>query len=68
MNTEQLRDLAYAAESEEKEVYIQWHEGLDVIEYVEIDGKELLNENYKDELSDAYWLADSYRAADRSTW
>lgn len=68
MNSEQLRNMWYAAEDEGKEVFVNVNKGYDVINNIEIDGEQFINESYEDELSDAYWLEDSYQTAERSTW
>lgn len=68
MNTDDLERMAREADLAEKETYIEWHPHYQVIEYVEIDGKETYNSVYEDEVQDAYWLEDSYRVAERVTW
>lgn len=68
MNTEELETLAREADNEGKEIYIEWHPHYQVIEYVEINGKETYNSVYEDEVKDSYWLEDSYRVAERVTW
>ena len=35
---------------------------------MEIDGQEIYNHVYEDEVTDQYWLEDSYRVAERVTW
>ena len=68
MNTDDLERMAREADLAEKETCIEWHPHYQVIEYVEIDGKETYNSVYEDEVQDAYWLEDSYRVAERVTW
>jgi len=64
MRSEELQQLSWQAEDNGQDVYVQRHEVLDVIEYIEIDGKEIYNTSYHDEVSDAYWAADAERVAD----
>lgn len=66
MSTEALEELVRTAEDEGKEVFIQWHPEYSVIDYVEIEGVEIENEDYEDEVNDQYWVEDSYRVAERS--
>ena len=68
MNTEDLERMAREADLAEKETYIEWHREYNVIEYIEIDGQEIYNPVYEDEVEDQYWLEDSYRVAERVTW
>ena len=63
--TDMLRDKAYEAEEDSRDVYIKWHETYEVIEYVEIDGEEIYNPDYSEEVQDAYWLMDSYSVAEQ---
>lgn len=35
---------------------------------MEIDGVEIYNHVYEDEVEDQYWLEDSYRVAERVMW
>lgn len=62
--TEKLQQAAREAEDEGREVYVRRHNTYDIIEYVEIDGVETYNDDYIDEVKDAYWTADSYQVAD----
>lgn len=65
MSSEELQRQAYKAEDEGKDFYVHYHgEFQEVIEYIEIDGVETYNEDYEEEIEDAYWLGDSYRAAE----
>ena len=64
-NTEEQENLARVAEDEGKEVYVEWHPEVNVSEDVEIDGEEKHNEEYDDEVRDAYWAEDAYRVAER---
>lgn len=66
--SEELERQAYDAEDIGCEVYIERHPEYSVIEYIEIDGVEIYNEEYIDEVKDQYWLEDSYRVAERVTW
>lgn len=66
--SEELERQAFEAEDNGSEVYIERHPEYSVIEYVEIDGVEIYNEDYFDEVKDQYWLEDSYRVAERVTW
>lgn len=63
--TEELEIAARQAEEEGREVYVQRHDTFDVIEWIEVDGVETYNDDYVDEVKDAYWTADSYRVAER---
>lgn len=63
MNSDKLQDLAWMFEDEGRSVYVQRDAYTGVIEYIDVDGEEYLNDNYDDEVADAYWLKDSYRAA-----
>ena len=62
--TEELQEAAWKAEDEGHEVYVQRHDEYDIIEYIEIDGVETYNDDYVDEVRDAYWAEDAYRVAD----
>ena len=68
MNTDDLERMAREADLAEKETYIEWHREYNVIEYIEIDGQEIYNPVYEDEVEDQYWLEDSYRVAERVMW
>lgn len=69
MRSEELQRLAWESEDAGKDVYVQRNEEYDeVIEFVEVDGVEYLNEEYEDEISDAYWTEDAYRVADSYRW
>lgn len=68
MNTETLETMAREAEEAGKETYLNWHPEYSVLEYIEIDGKEIHNPAYEDEVKDQYWMEESYRAAERVTW
>lgn len=59
--TEELHEMANAAEDAGKEVYISWVDDSPVIRYVEIDGEEIENEEYRDELQDCADQQDSFR-------
>lgn len=63
--TEELEIAARQAEDAGREVYIQRHDTYDIIEYLEVDGNEIYNPDYLDEVRDAYWLQDSYDIAER---
>lgn len=65
MRSDELEQFAWDSEDAGKAVYVQRHEEYDVIEYVEVDGVEYYNEEYRDELDDAYWTEDAYRVAER---
>lgn len=62
--TEELEIAARQAEDEGREVYVQRHPDFDVIEWIEVDGVETYNDDYVDEVKDAYWAEDAYRVAD----
>lgn len=62
--TEELEIAARHAEDAGREVYIQRHDTYNIIEWIEVDGVEIYNDDYVDEVGDAYWTADSYRVAD----
>ena len=62
--TEELEIAARQAEDAGREVYVQRHDTYDIIEWIEVDGVELYNEDYDDEVEDQYWLEDSYRVAE----
>lgn len=62
--SEELIQQAYDAEDKGGEVYIQYVEGTEIVEYVEVSGREYLNEEVKDELDDLHWADDAYRVAD----
>lgn len=62
--TEELYEMANAAEDAEKEVYVSWVDDSPVIRYIEIDGEEFENDEYKDELNDLYWESDALRVAE----
>lgn len=65
MSSEELQRQAFEAGDEGKDFYVHYHgEFQEVVEYIEIDGVETYNENYEEELEDAYWVDDSYRAAE----
>ncbi len=66
--SEELERQAFEAEDNGSEVYIERHPEYNVIEYIEIDGQEIYNHVYEDEVTDQYWLEDSYRVAERVTW
>lgn len=68
MRSEELLSMVCDAEDAGKDVYVQRHEFSDVIEFVEIDGVEYYNDEYRDELEDAYWVEDAYRVAERSMY
>lgn len=63
--TDMLRDKAYEAEDNGQDIYIKWHDTYEVIEYIEIDGEEIYNPDYNEEVREAYWLMDSYAVAER---
>lgn len=63
--SEELERQAFEAEDNGSEVYVQRHDTYDIIEYLEIDGNEIYNPDYLDEVKDAYWLQDSYNIAER---
>lgn len=63
--TDYLSDKAFAAEDAGQDVFISWHDTYEVIEYIEIDGEEIYNPDYNEEVLDAYWLMDSYAVAER---
>lgn len=65
MSTEDLREMAWKAEEEGRETYVEYHDEYDIIEYIEIDGVETYNDSFIDEVKDQYWLEDSYKIADR---
>lgn len=62
--TEELEIAARQAEDAGREVYVQRHPDLDVIEWIEVDGVETYNDDYVDEVKDQYWLEDGYRVAE----
>lgn len=62
--TEDLEIAARQAEDAGSDVYIQRHDEYDIIEYIEIDGVETYNDDYIDEVKDAYWAEDAYQVAD----
>ena len=62
--TEELEIAARQAEDTGREVYIQRHPDFDVIEWIEVDGVETYNDDYIDEVKDAYWAEDAYRIAE----
>lgn len=62
--TEELEIAARQAEDAGREVYVQRHPDLDVIEWIEVDGVETYNDDYIDEVKDAYWSADADRVAE----
>ena len=64
MNTEKLDELYHAAEDAGREFYVEFHPEFDIIEYVEIDGDVIYNDEYEDEVQDAFWTRDSYRVAE----
>lgn len=68
MNTEELERVCREAEESGKDVSVTWHPEYNVIDYIEIDGVEIHNDHYADEVDDAYWLEDSYRVAERATY
>lgn len=62
--TEELEIAARQAEDAGHEVFIQRHPDFDVIEWIEVDGVETYNDDYVDEVKDAYWIADADHVAD----
>lgn len=62
--TEELEIAARQAEDAGREVYIQRHDTYDIIEWIEVDGVETYNDDYVDEVKDAYWAEDAYRVAE----
>lgn len=60
---EELQQMAWDAEDEGKDVYVARHDETGIIEYLEVDGREILNPDYADEVKDAYLFADTERAA-----
>ena len=63
--SEELIRQAYEADDNGEEVYIQYIEGTEIVEYIEVSGREYLNEESKDEMDDHYWAEDAYRVAER---
>lgn len=66
--TEELEIAAREAEYAGKEIYVQYHDKYEIIEYLEIDGAEVYNDDYVDEVREAYWDEDAYRVAERSMY
>lgn len=64
MSTESLLEMCYRADDTGRETYIEWHPTFNVIEYIEIDGEEIYNPIYLDEVEDAKWESDSLREAE----
>lgn len=62
--SDRLLQKGYDAEEAGSEVEYYWHDEYSVLRFIEIDGEEFENPEYKEELVDAYWTADSYRVAD----
>lgn len=65
MSTEKLYELVRNAEDAGQYSYAAYHDEFDIIEYVEIGDDVIYNEDYEEEVREAYWLDDSYRVADR---
>lgn len=66
MSTKALEQFARDAEDKGCEVYIRWNDNHNVIHSIEVDGVEIENEAYPEELEDLYWAEDAYRVAEAS--
>lgn len=63
--SDRLQQKGWDAEDNGSEVEYYWHDEYEVLRFIVIDGEEFENPDYRDEIDDAYWLADSYRVAER---
>lgn len=63
--TDRLQQKGWDSEDNGSEVEYYWHDEYNVLRYIEIDGEEFENPEYRDELEDQYWLEDGYRVAER---
>lgn len=66
MSTEALEQFIMDAEDKGCEVSVDWHEDYHIIRRIEVDGTVIENEDYREELEDAYWAEDAYRVAEAS--
>ena len=64
LGTETLRQMAYDAEENGEEVEVYENEEHGIILFIEINGVEIENPVFADELEDARWMEDAYGMAE----